>query len=147
SLGGVIDGFGAQARSVAGLLREDTTAFAIVTSPEPEPAREAVFLAEYLASAGMARGALIVNRVNAYGLDGHRRASAAKLLEPELGPRLAARVAANLADFDVLARRDAATVQTLARSLEEDAPAQIPQLDADVQDLGGLARVARHLLD
>jgi anion-transporting ArsA/GET3 family ATPase len=145
SLGGVIDGFGAQTRSVAELLRDDATTFAIVTSPEAEPAREALFLAESLAQAGMTRGALIINRVNSYGLHGQAPVRAATLLESELGERLAARVAANLADFDVLARRDAATVQRLARAWGEDAPVQVPQLDADVQDLAGLARVARHL--
>ena len=145
SLGGVIDGFGAQTRSVAELLRDDATTFAIVTSPEAEPAREALFLAESLAQAGMTRGALIVNRVNSYGLHGQAPVRAATLLESELGERLAARVAANLADFDVLARRDAATVERLARAWGEDAPVQVPQLDADVQDLAGLARVARHL--
>jgi len=147
SLTGVIDAFGAQARGVAELLREDGTAFAIVTSPEPEPSREALFLAERLAEAGMTRGTLIVNRVNSYGLHGHAPAQAAALLEPELGERLAGRVAANLADFDVLARRDAATVQLLSRALDEPAPVQVPQLEADVGDLAGLARVARHLLD
>ncbi len=145
SLSGVIDGFGAQARGVAELLREDATTFAIVTSPELEPAREALFLAERLAQAGMPRGALIVNRVNSYGLHGRAPARAATLLESELGRPLAARVAANLADFDVLARRDAATVQRLARTIGGDAPVQVPQLDAEVQDLAGLARVARHL--
>ena len=85
SLSGVIDGFGAQARGVAKLLREDATTFAIVTSPELEPAREALFLAERLAQAGMTRGALIVNRVNSYGLHGQAPARAATLLESELG--------------------------------------------------------------
>src|SRR5438270_1669181 len=45
SLTGVIDGFGERTRDVAALLRSPETAFAIVSSPEPEPAREAVFLA------------------------------------------------------------------------------------------------------
>ncbi|HYM46425.1 MAG TPA: ArsA-related P-loop ATPase [Solirubrobacteraceae bacterium] len=146
SLTGVIDSFGAQTRGVAELLREEWTAFAIVTSPEPEPAREAVFLAERLTEAGMARGALIVNRVSSEGLHGQEPAQVATLLEPELGERLAARVAANLADFDVLARRDAATVRRLSHELDEPAPVQVPQLDEDVQDLAGLARVAGHLL-
>ncbi len=71
SLSGVIDGFGERIRGVAELLREGTTSFLIVTSPEPEPAREAVFLAEQLSEAGMARDGAIVNRVHLHGLDGH----------------------------------------------------------------------------
>jgi anion-transporting ArsA/GET3 family ATPase len=146
SLSGVIEGFRAQTRDVAELLRDHTTAFAIVTSPEPEPAREAVFLARQLKRARMHRAALIVNRVNLESLEGRAPETVAAALANQLGERLAGRVADNLADFDLLARRDAATVRELARELEDAHPVQVPQLSEDVQDLAGLARVARHLL-
>jgi anion-transporting ArsA/GET3 family ATPase len=148
SLTGVIDGFGEQTRAVAELLRAPGTAFVIVTSPEPEPAREASYLAARLEETGMARGGhMIVNRVHSEGLHGRSIEQVAELLEPELGERLATRVASNLADFDVLARRDAATVKRLSE-LDEDAakPVLVPYLDEDVQDLAGLARIAGHLL-
>ncbi len=78
-----------------------------MTSPELEPAREARFLAERLAAAGMPLGELIVNRVHERR---PRRAApmedVAQMLAPELGAELAGRVASNLADFDVLVRRD-----------------------------------------
>src|SRR5580700_2265915 len=70
-LSGVIDGFGEQTRGVAELLRAPGTTFAIVTSPEPEPAREASYLATRLDESGMARDGLIVNRVHTEGLHGH----------------------------------------------------------------------------
>jgi anion-transporting ArsA/GET3 family ATPase len=146
SLTGVIDGFGEQTRGVAELLRSPETAFAIVTSPEPEPALEASYLAARLDEAGMARGGLVVNRVHREGLHGHSVEQVAELLEGELGERLGARVAANLADFDVLARRDAATVKRLGDELHEPAPVVVPYLDEDIQDLAGLARIAAHLL-
>ncbi len=146
SLSGVIEGFGAQTREVAALLRDEATAFAIVTSPEPEPAREAVFLARQLRQARMHRAAVIVNRVNRESLQGRAPEALASALAGELGERLAARVAANLADFDLLARRDAATVAELARELDDPHPVRVPQLDEDVQDLAGLARVAGYLL-
>ena len=146
SLAGVIDGFSAQARAVAELLRAPNTAFVIVTSPEPEPAREAAFLAARLREAGMARGGLIVNRVHTEGLHDRTTEQVAALLEPELGERLAARVASNLADFDVLARRDAATVTRLSDELDEPAPVLVPHLEEDIQDLAGLAQIAAHLL-
>src|SRR5438105_3923968 len=60
SLSGVIDGFGERTHGVAALLRAPETGFLIVAAPEPEPAREAVYLADQLASAGMARGELVV---------------------------------------------------------------------------------------
>jgi len=147
SLTGVIDGFGAQARAVAELLRAPGTAFVIVTSPEPEPAREAAFLAARLREAEMARGGLIVNRVHTETLHGRTAGQIAALLSDELGPRLAARVASNLADFDVLARRDAATVARLSDALDESAPVLVPHLDEDIQDLAGLARIAIHLFN
>jgi anion-transporting ArsA/GET3 family ATPase len=55
SLSGILDGFGERTRGVAKLLRERTTTFFIVTSPEHEPAREAQFLAERLAARNMSR--------------------------------------------------------------------------------------------
>ncbi len=44
SLAGLTDGFRERARGVEQLLRDPVTGFLIVTSPEHEPAREAVFL-------------------------------------------------------------------------------------------------------
>ena len=96
SLSGVIDGFGERTRGVAELLRAPETTFLIVTSPEPEPAREAVFLADELAAAGMAGGELIVNRVHSDGLAGRSVNEVSELLAPALGDQLAARVAGNL---------------------------------------------------
>jgi anion-transporting ArsA/GET3 family ATPase len=146
ALAGVIDGFGERTHTVAALLREPDTTFLIVTSPEPEPAREAIFLAERLAAREMSRGALIVNRVHRDGLGAHSREEVQALLAPELGGRLAARVASNLADFDVLARRDRDTVERLSQALDDPSPVLVPHLDRDVQNLADLARVAAYLL-
>jgi len=145
SLSGVLDGFGQRARGVASLLRDSSTTFLIVTSPEPEPAREAEFLDEQLRAAGMSRGGLIVNRVHFDGLFGHSREEVRALLEPELGERLGARVASNLADFDVLVQRDRRTIERLARNLEEPDPILVPYLDEEIHDLAGLTGVARRL--
>jgi anion-transporting ArsA/GET3 family ATPase len=145
SLSGVIDGFRDRTRGVASLLRDEDTRFMIVSSPEPEPAREAVFLSDKLAAGGMSRGGLIVNRVQFGGLDGRSPGQVQGLLAPELGPGLAARVAANLSDFDVLVRRDREIVARLSRELGEPHPILVPYLDDDIENVGGLARVAEHL--
>jgi anion-transporting ArsA/GET3 family ATPase len=126
--GGVIDGFGERTRRVAALLRSPQTAFVIVTSPEPDPAQEAVY------------------RVHSGGLDGCSQREAEQQLAGQLEPSLAARAAANLADFDVLVRRDAHTVAGLSAALEQAQPVLVADLDEDVQDLVGLARVAELLL-
>jgi anion-transporting ArsA/GET3 family ATPase len=145
SLTGVIDGFGERTRSVAALLADPATTFLIVTSAEREPAREAVFLAERLAQANMQRGALIVNRVHSVGLDGHSTSDVQGLLAPQLGEALARRVAANLADFDVLAKRDRETIATLTHTLGDRKPILVPHLDQEIQDLLGLSRIAEEL--
>ena len=145
SVSGVIEGFGERTRGVAYLLREPSTTFLIVTSPEPEPAAEAIFLADNLKARDMSRGELIVNRVHRDGLGGHSAEEVRTLLEPQLGERLAARVAHNLADFDVLVQRDSATISHLASELQEQNPILVPHFDHDIQDLAGLAVVAEHL--
>jgi anion-transporting ArsA/GET3 family ATPase len=146
SLSGVIDGFGERTRSVAALLRSPQSAFLIVTSPEAEPAAEAVFLAETLSAAGMHDGELIVNRVHSNGLGGHSAKEVEELLLADLGEPLAARVAANLADFDALVQRDRATIARLSGALSGRRAVLVPHLDEDVQDLLGLSEIAEHLL-
>jgi anion-transporting ArsA/GET3 family ATPase len=145
SLAGLTDGFRERARGVERLLRDQGTGFVIVTTPEREPAREAVFLGEKLRREGMAVSGLVVNRFQEEGLDGHDQDELRGLLEEPLGGALAARVARNLADFDVLARRDRRSVAALRRELGEREPALVGQLDGDVHDLGGLARIAERL--
>jgi anion-transporting ArsA/GET3 family ATPase len=147
SLSGVLDGFGERTRNVSALLRAPHTTFLIVTSPEAEPAREATFLLERLAATGMPVGELIVNRVNTHGLHNLSSSDVAELLVPALGEQLAGRVAGNLADFDLLAGRDRETIARLSRAWGANDPIVVPQLDEDVQDLLGLARIAEHLFD
>jgi anion-transporting ArsA/GET3 family ATPase len=142
ALAGMVDGFRERAHAVEELLRDPATAFLLVTSPEPEPTREAIYFAEQLSAAGMTRAALIVNRVHSDGLEGHTPAQVQALLADDLGEQLAARVARNLADFDVLAQRDRGSVAKLSRALGDPHPILVPHLDGDVQDLAGLDRVA-----
>jgi hypothetical protein len=93
----------------------------------------------------MARGGLIVNRVHFDGLDGHSAEEVSSTLAPALGASLAAKAAANLADFDVLKRRDSDTIARLSAQLGERDPLLVPDLGEEVQDLAGLAAVAEHL--
>jgi anion-transporting ArsA/GET3 family ATPase len=146
ALSGVIEGFGEHTRGVSELLRSDQAAYVIVTSPEPEPAREATFLADRLAEAGMPLAGLIANRVHGDALGSTSEEALANALAGDLGEGLSRRVAGNLADFDVLTRRDAATVEDLSRRLGTARTVVVPHLDEEIQDLLGLARVAEMLL-
>jgi anion-transporting ArsA/GET3 family ATPase len=145
SLGGILDGFGERTRVVQQLLRSEQTGFLIVTSPEPEPVREARFLAERLRDTGLGEPELIVNRVHLDGLGGRSPEELAEQLSDDVGADLARRVASNLADFDVLVRRDEATVRELAALLGGREPTIVGHLDEEVQDLLGLARIAEQL--
>jgi anion-transporting ArsA/GET3 family ATPase len=145
SLSGLLGGFRERAKGVEQLLRDPSTGFLIVTSPEDEPAREAVSLHAELAREEMRFEGLIVNRTHDVGLEGHSAEQVAGLLSKELGEALAGRVASNLADFDVLVCRDTKSVTSLSEALKEDDPVLVPHIDGDVQDLGGLAAVADHL--
>jgi anion-transporting ArsA/GET3 family ATPase len=147
SLTGVIDGFGERTREVGRLLRAPQTSFLIVSSPEAEPAQEAEFLLARLAAQDMPVGELIVNRVHTNGLEGHAAAEVQELLAAALGERLAARVASNLEDFDVLVQRDRATIERLSAAAGGRRPIVVAHLDEDVQDLLGLARIAEQLFD
>jgi anion-transporting ArsA/GET3 family ATPase len=144
SLSGLIDGFRERARGVERLLRDPSTSFLIVTSPEREPSEEARFFHGRLAEAKMAFGALIVNRVHPPSLDGYTPEQARALLEGSLGEALATKVAANLADFEVLAQRDLESLRELSRAVGDD-PVLVPDLDDEVQDLAGLAKIADSL--
>jgi len=146
SLGGIIEGFGERTRGVAKLLRSSETAFLIVTSPEHEPVQEALYLGRRLAETEMPSPWLVVNRVHTKGLDGHTVEQVQELLAGDLGEGLAGRVASNLADFDVLAGRDRNSIAHLSSSLDAAGPTLVGQLDEEVQDLLGLARIAEQLL-
>jgi anion-transporting ArsA/GET3 family ATPase len=145
SIASLTDGFRERTRGVDELLRDPTTGFLIVTSAEHEPAREAAFLHARLTREQMGFTGLIVNRFHDRGLEGNTPERLARMLSTELGSSLAARVAANLADFDVLARRDRESVAELSERLGEHDPLLVGQLDGDVQNLAGLALIAEQL--
>jgi anion-transporting ArsA/GET3 family ATPase len=142
ALGGMIDGFSERARSVGALLEDPGTTFLIVTSPQHDPVAEAIFFHRKLAAAGMPFGGLVVNRVHS-SVDGELPDE----LAGELGEPLARRVVASARELDALAARDAANLQWLAAELGSPATVVIPELDGDVHDLDGLARMRAFLFD
>ena len=145
ALSGLLDGFSERAAGAGELLRDPSTTFLMITSPEPEPVEEALFFAAKLAEAGMPFGGLIVNRVSDERLLELDPADCAALLQESLGLRLAERVAANLADFRALAERDRLSIRRLSDELGERSPVLVPELDGDVHEIGGLLRIEREL--
>ncbi len=147
ALAGTIEGLNSTARSVGALLRDpSTTSFLLITSPERDPVAEVRALRSQLAELQMPFGRLVVNRVHLGGLEGHSPEEVRSLLAPELGERLAVRVAENLADFDVLVQRDAESVAELSGAIGDGLPIIIPHLHEDIHDVESLAKVAGLLL-
>jgi anion-transporting ArsA/GET3 family ATPase len=138
ALGGMIDGFTERARRVGALLEDPGTTFLIVTAPRHDPAEEAIFFHRKLVAASMPFGGLVVNRLHAApGPDG--------ALPDGLDPDLAARVATAAHEVEALAEREAATVERLRSMLGDPPMVLVPELDGDVHDVEGLARVRAHL--
>jgi anion-transporting ArsA/GET3 family ATPase len=142
-LGEMVDGFSRRAADVGALLCDAETTFLIVTSPEHLAATEAIAFAAELDAAGMPRGGLIVNRVNAGG--GQPDDELPGLLEERFGRGLAARVGATVADHELLVRRDRRSIERLSQALGNAAPIIVPEFEHDVHDVAGLVRVSRHL--
>jgi hypothetical protein len=68
------------------------------------------------------------------------------MLAERLGDEgLAQRVAANFADYQALAERDARNIERLAKELSSRVVIRVPYLDEDVHDLAGLAEIDRYL--
>ncbi|MDX6699157.1 MAG: hypothetical protein QOE65_2554 [Solirubrobacteraceae bacterium] len=145
SLGGLLDGFRERAEQVNALLEDPDTTFLLVTSPEREPIDEAIYFWQKLRDAEMPFGGVIVNRVHHDEAPDADPDEVADLLDDELSPALARKVADNLRDYQLLARRDAENIEHLAQRLDDRRLALVPHLDDDVHDIEGLGRVLRFL--
>ena len=87
----------------------------------------------------------IVNRVHHALLGDREPRELSAALARALPSSLAGRVADNFRDYHVLARRDDQNLARLAAQLDDRRLLLVPQLDDDVHDIEGLARVHRYL--
>jgi anion-transporting ArsA/GET3 family ATPase len=144
-LGGMTEDFSVRAAEVERMLHAETTAFLVVTSAQRDAIDETIWFRRTLGESGLPFAGSIVNRVH-HDLLGEREPSdIAELLTEPLGADLAARVADNLHDYHVLARRDARNVARLQQELDGRPLLLVPHLDDDVHDVEGLLRVHRYL--
>jgi anion-transporting ArsA/GET3 family ATPase len=147
AFGGMVDGFQARAKRVNKLLADPGTCFLVVCGPQGEPIDEAVYFHRKLVEAKLPFGGVIVNKVH-YPAD-ELRADVEDLpgtLTERLDDAdLAQRVAANFADYQALAERDARNIDHLASELRTRGVIRVPHLDEDVHDLAGLAEINRYL--
>jgi anion-transporting ArsA/GET3 family ATPase len=142
TLGGMVDGFVERARRVGALLEDPGTTFLIVTAPRHDPVEEAIFLHRRLREQQMPFGGVVVNRVHAVTPEA---VAVPAGLAGELGDELAARVATSASEFAALATRDEAALEYLRERLGDPPLIVVPELDDDVHDVEGLARMRDHL--
>src|SRR5262249_14936527 len=141
------DGFVERARAVERLLHERRTTFAVVTTLEAAPLREAETFCRELTSRRFHLGALVLNRtLPDYSLDVEAMRSAECLIEragaiaddlavdePDRVARVLRTVGESFRNFAVVAKREAELRGELARV--PDVVARVPHLDDDITDL------------
>ena len=144
---GMVDGFQERAKRVNSLLADRKTTFLVVCGPQGEPIDEAVYFHRKLVEAKLRCGGVIVNKVHypAERLRGDGVDLPAALAERLGDEELAQRVAANFADYQALAERDARNIDRLAAELRTKGVIRVPYLDEDVHDLAGLGEINRYL--
>ncbi len=157
------DGFVERAHAVERLMHDRRTTFAVVTTLEAAPLREAEFFMEELVSRKYHLGALILNQtLPAYlrSPEGARVADALvadptpaagalvelgipALSEPDRTARVLHTVGESFRNFAVVATREAELRAELAEA--PDVVVDVPRFEGDIHDLAGLAEAGRHL--
>jgi hypothetical protein len=127
------------------MLTAPSTAFLLITSAQTGPIEEAIWFRRTLEESGLPFEGVVVNRVHHDLLGDAEPGALDAALIDELGGDLAERVAENVRDYHVLARRDAANIARLEAELDGRPLLLVPQLDDDVHDIAGLLKVHRYL--
>ncbi len=144
-LGDMTEDFSRRAADVEKLLKAPTTAFVLVTSAQRVPIDEAIWFRRTLEQSGLPFAGVVVNRVHHDMLGDSEPDDLSEALSQTIEPELARAVAQNFHDYHVLARRDRHNIARLRSELDGRPLLLVPQLDDDVHDLEGLARVRRYL--
>ena len=157
------DGFVERARAVERLLHDRRTSFVVVTTLEASPLAEAEVFCRELVDRGFPFGALVLNKTLPGAFTDPAAGRAATTLLDEattlaaglsatgqpaladaaIDARVLRTVAESFRNFAVVAARESELRHELARL--PDTVVDVPNLDADVHDLGGLARIAESL--
>jgi anion-transporting ArsA/GET3 family ATPase len=162
SFGDMAKGFSERAQRVNDLLSEKRTTFLLVSAPEREPIDEAIYFWRRLREAKLPFGGVIVNKVHVDYLQGHQDSDlpspgsaefddlVTRDLEHSLNGThdaadLARKIAENFSRYRSLAERDRRNIARLTRQLAARRVIEVPFLDEDVHDIGGLAKINRYL--
>jgi len=144
-------GFRERAERVSKDLRSKDVAFVVVTSPSPLAVREARFFSDRLREAGMRQNAIVMNQVhpqfgNHTSVETIAATLAAADVPAEQCEGLADRMHRALEAEDARGRADRREADSLRAHVGADVVfVEVPAFEADVHDLGALARVADYL--
>jgi anion-transporting ArsA/GET3 family ATPase len=145
---GMYDGFKARADQVVDLLREPSSQFVVVTSPQPPPLREARFFLERLEQEGLHAAGLVVNRIRPEvprePSDAALARAAAAQPDDDTG-RAVVGALTLLGDVRNLAARQRRDVDAARYGLAIATVIYVPLLGDDVHDARGLAQIATTL--
>lgn len=166
SFEGMYDGFKERAAAVYELLRDDATAFVLVTSPDDITTDEAIFFHDKLVEYEMPFFGLIVNRAHTEftsdaGVERVIERSDPEDLALKIGDALGRKaderkamselvtgMTRNLEAFRSMAAADSENIERLAEHIEGDAPIRIvPFFDTDIYDVDGLLRINQHVFE
>jgi len=137
---GMYPGFVERAARAQALLRDPSCTAIIVTTAERERIAQVSSFVEGLTAAGVAIGAVLVNRVSAElpRPTGARRG--------DIGPALRRKLAANLADFRALKRREQGALAAIRDAIPAGVPLIIaPELGYEPRSLRDLTEIGRRL--
>ena len=149
---GLMEGFRQRASALRSILTTDSSAFLLVTTPDPSRSEECLYLNRRLSRRHLAPGAVVVNRVTPEPLplppEVDWQGKLIRALAEETGPEDAqAAVAAMLAAQQMLADlagRDRGRLAELRESLpDHQEVVAVPLLEEDVHDIAGLEKMRR----
>jgi len=161
---GMYDGFKERASAVYELLRDSSTAFVLVTSPDEVTVEEAIFFHDKLIEYEMPFSGLIINKVHEDFtadddvwdvLSSNDHDAFAKKVGAFLGKTAAEKkgmeaitdiMAGNLLDFRNLAEIDAENISRLTENIERGTALEtVPFFETDVYDIEGLMRINHYV--
>jgi anion-transporting ArsA/GET3 family ATPase len=159
------EGFASRAQAVERLLHDRRTTFAVVTTLEGAPLREAQLFCEQLTKRDFHLGALVLNKTLPDYLLSPEGARAADALVAEAGPlaelivgtakpelsdaartaRVLRTIGESFKNFAVVAKREAELKTEL--SAVPDVVVNVPNFEIDIYDVSGLARIGDCLFE
>jgi len=159
------EGFARRAQAVERLLHDRRTTFAVVTTLEGAPLREAQIFCEQLTKRDFHLGALVLNKTLPDYLLSPEGARAADALAAEAGPlaellagtgkpeltdvarttRVLRTIGESFKNFAVVAKREAELKTEL--SAVPDVVVNVPNFEVDIYDVSGLARIGDCLFE